>query len=362
MRPADMRNRGYIAVVGATRFVRYFILGHLAVSLPIALEAATGSAAAAGLVLTIAGLISLASSIAYSAAGDVIGHARGLAVVELAFALGVLSIAHLKNPWLLAVALGLGGIGTLGPGATRGAFVPLILAVVRDHSVDSTERTKSLGLINLVSTAGGVLGSAAAALLPLNSAVDALYAGAAAAAAASILIALGLRERARAVNPFAGLSGRASEVFGYSLSQFVAGIGVGLSMPLLSLWLHSYMKLGEGTIGLLFAVGNGAFAAASLFAYKFVQTLGLVKASVVSRIISGLLLASLPLFKNVYLFAAVYSLYNAFVGIGGAARSSYISGIALEGSEATTPAVTNIAIRASSTPAIALSGYLIEAL
>lgn len=80
-----------------------------------------------------------------------------------------------------------------------------------------------------------------------------------------------------------------------------------------------------------------------------------------SRIISGLLLASLPLFKNVYLFAVVYSLYNAFVGIGGAARSSYISGIALEGSEATMPAVTNIAIRASSTPAIALSGYLIEA-
>lgn len=48
------------------------------------------------------------------------------------------------------------------------------------------------------------------------------------------------------------------------------------------------------------------------------------------------------------------------MGIGGAARSSYIVGAAAEGSEATTQAVTNIAIRASSIPSVALSGYLIN--
>jgi MFS family permease len=348
----------YVFALGALRFIRYFIMGHLAVALPILLAQTVG-AVAAGLVLSAAGLISLAASIAYSALGDVVGHARGLAISEAAFASAVAALAYIRSPWLMAAALGLGGIGMLGPGATRGAFVPLISAVVRDHSASPVERTQALGVISAISTVGGMIGSATAAVYPIQKALVP-YAVASFAAAALVAALLGARERIRPVNPFAGIGKRARVVAGYSLSQFVAGIGVGLSMPLLSLWLHAYMGLGEGAIGVIFAAGNGAFAAASLVAYKLARALGLVKASAASRIAAGALLASLVLFKDPIAFAAVYMVYNAFVGIGGAARSSYIVGAAAEGSEATTQAVTSIAIRASSIPSVALSGYLID--
>jgi len=351
--------RRVVAVVGVARFVRYFILGHLAVSLPIALETSAGGAAGAGAVLSLAGLISLGASIAYSVVGDVVGHARGLAISEAAFALGLLALAHVKNPWLLALALGLGGVGTLGPGATRGAFVPLILAVIRDHSKSPVESAKAIGVVNFISTLGGILGSATAGFAELRRSIPP-YSAAALGTALLIAVTLGLGERVRAVNPLKRVAARGGEVAGYSLSQFVAGVGIGLSMPLLSLWLHAYMGLDEATIGLIFAVGNGAFMASSLFAYRLVRALGLIKAAVVSRVVSGILLASLPVFREVVSFAVAFILYNAAVGIGGTARSSYISSVAPVGSEATTPAVSNIAIRASSVPSVALSGYIME--
>ncbi|ABO07857.1 MFS transporter [Pyrobaculum calidifontis] len=351
--------RRVVAVVGVARFVRYFILGHLAVSLPIALEASAGGAAGAGAVLSLAGLISLGASIAYSVVGDVVRHARGLAISETAFALGLLALAHVKNPWLLALALGLGGMGTLGPGATRGAFVPLILAVIRDHSKSHVESAKAIGVVNSISTLGGILGSATAGFTDLRHSIPP-YSAVALGTALLIAVALGRGERVRAVNPLKRVATRGREVAGYSLSQFVAGVGIGLSMPLLSLWLHAYMGLDEATIGLIFAVGNGAFMVSSLFAYRLVEALGLVRAAVVSRVASGMLLASLPIFREVVPFAVAFVFYNAAVGIGGTARSSYISSVAPVGSEATTPAVSNIAIRASSVPSVALSGYIME--
>lgn len=352
--------RRVVAVVGVARFVRYFILGHLAVSLPIALEASAGGAAGAGAVLSLAGLISLGASIAYSVVGDVVGHARGLAISEAAFALGLLALAHVKNPWLLALALGLGGVGTLGPGATRGAFVPLILAVIRDRSKSPVESARAIGVVNFISTLGGILGSATAGFAELRRSIPP-YSAAALGTALLIAVALGRGERVRAVNPLKRVAARGREVAGYSLSQFVAGVGIGLSMPLLSLWLHTYMGLDEATIGLIFAVGNGAFMASSLFAYRLVRALGLVRAAVASRVASGMLLASLPIFRGAAPFAVVFVFfYNAAVGIGGTARSSYISSVAPVGSEATTPAVSNIAIRASSVPSVALSGYIME--
>mgnify|MGYP001772501007 CR=1 FL=1 len=90
------------------------------------------------------------------------------------------------------------------------------------------------------------------------------------------------------------------------------------------------------------------------------EALRLVRAAAVSRMTSDILLASLPIFREAAPFAVAFVFYNAAVGIGGTARSSYISSVAPVGSEATTPAVSNIAIRASSVPSVALSGYIME--
>ncbi|MGC8583234.1 MAG: MFS transporter [Thermoproteus sp.] len=349
----------YILVVGLERFLRNLATGYLAVVVPLYLKDLTGSALAAGLAVTAAGFISLGTSILYAALGDVIGHARGLAVSEAAFASALVAIAASRNPWAIGVALGIGGIGMLGPGSTRGSFVPLIMALVRRHTSNAVERTRDLGLVNLLSTAGGIAGSLLVALVALREA-SVLFVLLVSAAALLVLLSLGRGEEIRRVNPFRAVGRRGSAVLAYSLSQLVAGIGIGLSNSLLSLWMNAYLGMGPAVIGVVYAVGNAAFSLSSLFAHVFVRWFGLVKASAASRFASGALLASLPFIPHPAAFAAVYALYNAMVGIGGTARSSYISGAAAEGGEATTPAVASISMRIAATPSAAAAGYLIE--
>ncbi|AEA12248.1 major facilitator superfamily MFS_1 [Thermoproteus uzoniensis 768-20] len=349
----------YILVVGLERFLRNLATGYLAVVVPLYLKDLTGSALAAGLAVTAAGFISLGTSILYAALGDVIGHARGLAVSEAAFASALVAIAASRNPWAIGIALGIGGIGMLGPGSTRGSFVPLIMALVRRHTSNAVERTRDLGLVNLLSTAGGIAGSLLVALVTLREA-SILFVLLVSAAALLVLLSLGRGEEVRRVNPFTAVGRRGSAVLAYSLSQLVAGIGIGLSNSLLSLWMNAYLGMGPAVIGVVYAVGNAAFSLSSLFAHIFVRWFGLVKASAASRFASGALLASLPFIPHPAAFAAAYALYNAMVGIGGTARSSYISGAAAEGGEATTPAVASISMRIAATPSAAAAGYLIE--
>jgi len=59
------------------------------------------------------------------------------------------------------------------------------------------------------------------------------------------------------------------------------------------------------------------------------ETLGLVRADVMNHAVSGMLLASLPIFREVVPFAVTFVFYNAAIDIGGTARSSYISSVAL---------------------------------
>lgn len=351
--------RRYLLAIGLERFLRNVATGYLTVVIPLYLKEITGNAVMAGLAVTVAGLISMGASILYAALGDVIGHARGLAVSEIAFASALLAITASRNPWAIGVALGLGGVGMLGPGATRGSFVPLIMALVRRHTSNAVERARDLGVINVISTTGGVVGSLLVAFLSLRNASVYLVLSVS-AAALLVMLSLGTSEVVRLVNPFKAVAKRRSAVLAYSMSQLVAGIGVGLSSSLLSLWMNVYLGLDKALIGTIYAIGNAAFALSALFAHLFVKRLGQVKASAVSRFASGALLCALPFVPHPIVFATLYAIYNAAVGIGGTARSSYISGAAAEGGEATTPAVASISMRAAATPSAIAAGYLID--
>ncbi|MEZ0393883.1 MAG: MFS transporter [Desulfurococcaceae archaeon] len=352
--------RSHLAVLGIERFLRSVATGYLAVAIPIYVARLAGSPAVAGLALTLAGLISLGSSIAYSAISDVVGHARGLALSEAAFAFALALLSTIRSPWAIAAALGIGGVGMLGPGATRGSFVPQVMAIIRRKSRDPVGRTAELGLINAISTSGGILGSSMAGLLAIEPATVA-FAATSLASSALLALTLGREEAIRRTNPFAGVAKRARTVAWYSASQMAAGVGVGLSMPLLSLWMHVYCSLPEPTIGAIFAAGNAAFAVSSLASPLAVRRLGLVRTSALSRFASAALLASMSFVRSAVPLAIVYLLYNATVAIGGTARSSYVSGASATGSEATTPAVAGLTLRIAALPATAIAGYVIDA-
>ena len=348
-----------MVVVGIERFLRNLATGYLAVVVPLHLKDLAGSVAAAGLIVSAAGLISLGTSILYAALGDVIGHARGLVVSEAVFASSLLVIAATDNPWIAGLALGLGGVGMLGPGATRGSFVPLVVALVRKHTSNAVERTRDLGIINVVSTTGGVVGSLLVPFFTIRETAK-IFPISAFAAAFLVLASLGASEVVHLENPFKAVGRRGGVVLAYSASQMAAGIGVGLSSSLLSLWMNTYLGYGKALIGAIYAMGNAAFALSSLLAHLLVRKMGLVKTSAISRIASGALLALFPIAHHPAAFGALYALYNAMVGIGGTARSSYISGAAAEGSEATTPAVANIAMRTAATSSAMVAGYMTE--
>ena len=358
---ADFRGfhaRASPAALAYERTARSAAIGYLMVALPIYLEGVLRSAVLVGALLTVSGFVTLALVVGMSAVSDVAGHARGLAAMELVAAIAAIGLMYARSPAAIAALIGLGGFNAAGFGATRDSMVPLVNALVRRFSgEDDVARTKMFGELNLISTFGGVAGAASAAVmgpavaLPIISALSA-------SGAAAVLITSGLGERAARANPLRGLRSGGRAVAGYSLSQLVAGVGIGLSMPLLSLWSHVYLGLGQGAIGYAVAVGNVAYAISSYYAYRVVASLGLVRSNALSRVASGAAVALLPLARGSVALAAALAAYNAFVGLGSSARASFISGSASPEAVATSSAVGSVAIRSSITASTLASGVM----
>ncbi len=348
---------GFLALA-YERTVRSAVIGYLIVSLPLYLDGIFRSALVVGALLTASGAVTIALVMAASAASDVLGHARGLAAMEAIAAASALGLVAARSPAAVLALVGLGGFNAAGFGATRDSMVPLVNALVRRFSEDDVRRTRIFGELNLISTFGGVAGAASASAPP----TAALMAISAMSASASIavLLALGRGERVRRADVLRGLRSKGRVVAGYSLSQLVAGIGIGLSMPLLSLWSHLYLGLAQGTIGYAVAAGNVAYALSSYYAYAAVSRLGLVRSNAISRVASGATVALLPLARGPLMLGAALAAYNAFVGLGSSARASFISGSASPEAVATSSAISSVAIRSSISASTAASGLIIE--
>ncbi|MGB9733748.1 MAG: hypothetical protein ACPL2E_03995 [Conexivisphaera sp.] len=129
-------------------------------------------------------------------------------------------------------------------------------------------------------------------------------------------------------------------------------------MPLLSLWSHVYLGLGQGAIGYAVAAGNVAYAISSYYAYRVVASMGLVRSNALSRMASGAAIAVLPLARGPVVLGVALAAYNAFVGLGSSARASFISGSASPEAVATSSAVGSVAIRSSITASTSASGVL----
>ncbi|MDP7982196.1 MAG: hypothetical protein RAK18_03350 [Conexivisphaerales archaeon] len=340
------------------RTARSAAIGYLMVALPIYVEDILHSAVLVGVLLTVSGFVTLALVVGVSAASDVAGHARGLAAMELMAAIAALGLTYVRSPAAIAALIGLGGFNAAGFGATRDSMVPLVNALVRRFSgEDDVARTRMFGELNLISTFGGVAGAASAAVMEPSTALP-LISVLSASGAAAVLVTSGLGERAARVNPLRGLRSGGRAVAGYSLSQLVAGVGIGLSMPLLSLWSHVYLGLGQGAIGYAVAAGNVAYAISSYYAYRVVASMGLVRSNALSRMASGAAIAVLPLARGPVVLGVALAAYNAFVGLGSSARASFISGSASPEAVATSSAVGSVAIRSSITASTSASGVL----
>ncbi|MGC8556196.1 MAG: MFS transporter [Conexivisphaera sp.] len=355
-----MATGGGLSALAYERTARSFVIGYLMVALPLYLVELLHNALLVGILLTASGAVTLGIVVLVSAVGDVAGHARGLAAMELAAAVAAVGLLAVRSPAAILALVGLGGFNAAGFGATRDSMVPLVNALVRRIAgSDDVARTKAFGYLNLISTFGGVAGAASAAMVDPTIAFP-LIAAISASGAVAVLAALGRGDSLTRANPFAGvrLGGRA--VAGYSLSQLVAGVGVGLSMPLLSLWSHVYLGLGQGPIGYAVAAGNVAYAVASYYAYAVVRSMGLVRSNALSRLLSGVSVAALPLVRGPLELGALLAAYNALVGLGSSARSSFISGSASPGAIATSSAVGSVAMRSSITASTSLSGLLLD--
>jgi len=312
-----------------------------------------------GIVLAGALAFTAILSIALGVLGDYKGYRISLFVSDLVSGIGCTLIGLASSQVMASLGVILAGLSG-GAGAPRGAFSPGTTALVSTNWRDERERVKRLGLLISIASASSILGNSLFALVSsldneLNY-VRHTYLFSAALLFVSAFLVLQVKERRKSAKKERVLSRRsASYLVKVVASNAVNGLGVGLSVPILPLWLKLVGYLSDQEIGLAFTLSSILSAVGSLLASK-------VKGDPVvigglSRSLSGLLLLITALFPGVSLVSV--PLRGLAIGIGAPNRSTAnIRGYSEE-DYGTASSLQGIATRLSQT-STTFSGYLME--
>lgn len=334
--------------------------------------------------------VTVASALMASGIGlfsDRVGRKPFLVTVPFLAAVAALAFAEVRTPAVLFVAAALGTFGR-GAGAGGGAvgpYQPAESALVTE-GVPQGERQAAFGRLAFMSSLGALVGGLLAELAGtrahLGSAeATAVYRpaflAAAVLAALAGVLALWLRETGR-VGATGGKgaerepgAGRRRErvrwparswpaLWRLWVTNGVNGFAIGMVGPFLSYWLYRRYGVGPGTIGLLFAIVNLGSLASTLSAAGIARRVGTVRAIVVVRAISGVLLVPMVLAPTYWLAGAIYFVRMLAQRVGLPLRQSYTQDLADPTERASVAALSNLPSQATMAGSQAFAGYLFD--
>ena len=334
--------------------------------------------------------VTVASALMASGIGlfsDRVGRKPFLVTVPFLAAVAALLFAEVRTPAVLFVAAALGTFGR-GAGAGGGAvgpYQPAESALVTE-GVPQGERQAAFGRLAFMSSLGALVGGLLAELAGnrahLGSAeATAVYRpaflAAAVLAALAGVLALWLRETGQvgATSPKgaereAGAGRRRERVrwparswpalWRLWVTNGVNGFAIGMVGPFLSYWLYRRYGVGPGTIGLLFAIVNLGSLASTLSAAGIARRVGTVRAIVVVRAISGVLLVPMVLAPTYWLAGAIYFVRMLAQRVGLPLRQSYTQDLADPTERASVAALSNLPSQATMAGSQAFAGYLFD--
>lgn len=305
---ASAESRSDLTILYASRTARAFGAGSLAVALALDLASAYGPFAA-GVFLALSMVAASVWALAAERVEQRIGRKRTFVVSALGLAVGgVLLFQFLPSPYIVVLALALGGI--LASSSDIGPLPALEQAALASVVTDST-RTRTFSSYNFL----GYIGNAAGALLaaPLTAAGTAVFAsahdlvlllyGVIGVSLVPVYLRFSTRadrlpqlEARRPLSPttrpkILTLSGL------FSVDAFGGGL---VANFLVTLWLHARYNASGGVIGLILALAMLGAALSILLTPPLAKRFGLVNTMVFTHMPSSVLLILFAFAPNLW--------------------------------------------------------------
>ncbi|BCU66742.1 MFS transporter [Sulfolobales archaeon HS-7] len=294
--------------------------------------------------------------------GDRFGYKKSLIIGDLFPLIGLIMLGLASKINLIIPALIITGISG-NAGAARGAFSPGLTALVVSNWKDEKERVSRMGTLFSAAGFAGVGGSlmiSAIKFIPLPTVTSyrILFEVSAVLLAFSVanLVYVKEEKREKKTTKFITRSS-ANYISRVIISNAVTGFGLGLSIPLLTLWFKVFYHASPFDIGIIFTSGSICSALGSLVATRIKGNP--LKLAYITRIVNGVLLVAMGLSPYMVLAGALYSIRAINAGIGLPNRNvTNIRGVSAEdyGSASSLQGVVTRVSQMSS----GISGYLLE--
>jgi MFS family permease len=351
-----------VALLFATRSLRLFAYGFLAVVLVLYLSGAGLSEGRIGLLLTLTLLGDTALSLWITTHADRIGRRRMLLLgAGMMMAAGVL-FAATTSFWVLLLAA---TVGIISPAGNEvGPFLAIEQAALA-QAVPAEERTRVFSWYALAGSFATALGSLAGGFLSQGlqsrgatalAANRAVVLGYAVLGAALLLLFTRLgaaveappsgREARRPsfLEPGLGLHGSRKVVFRlsslFALDAFAGGFVV---QSFVAFWFHARFGADEATLGAIFFGANILAGVSALSAGWLARRFGLVNTMVFTHLPSNLLLVLVPLMPSLPLAIGVLLLRFSISQMDVPTRQSYTMAVVSPGERSAAAGVTGIA-------------------
>ena len=298
--------------------------------------------------------------------GDRHGYKAELFVAEFVAFVGALIIGAFSSPAYIMAGMVIAGIGG-GAGGMRGAFSPGTNAFIANNYRDQKDRIRRYSNITLVgalaSIGGSILFASVSPLSGLVGPTDAyrvLFIISAGMLVASLISIALLAEKERPTKTTKVMK-RSS--INYSAKviavNILGGMGTGLAIPLLPLWLELSYGATALDIGMIFTAVYLATALGSYISSKIAHRMNTLNVAAYTRLFSGVLLSAMVFSPALIIAALLYISRGVLAGFGSPSRTAMnVKGVDAEDYGAATSA-QGIAARAGQLSS-GLSGYLMD--
>jgi MFS family permease len=333
-----------------SRILVSFSYGYIIVILPLYLHYVGYSFIDIALVLFVAMLINAMMTFLLGMFSDHYGRRNILAILFLIFSISSLLFLLVKNIYVVTLLAGLAGFttgssgGPIGSGGPFGAIQNAIIA----EEAPKQQLTKILGLAAILEMLAAMGGSF---FIPIISyfkidVYNLFYLSSMLSLVSFISATLIKDYHIRSQKLLPSLSYK--KIFRLSIPTIPCGLGSGMILPILSLWLKLRYNVATATLGILFGTINIGVVIA-LFLLPYVANyLGKLKLIVLSRVVAAISLL-LVAFSPFFLLSAVLLVLRGSFAMGAVpVRQSFVMSNVHETERATSNGATSLSRNSAS--------------
>lgn len=319
-----------------------------------------------GIIIATIMLVTVVEALLLGMFGDRHGYKYSLLIAEALPVVGAAILFLSSNIDFIILAMIITGLSG-GAGGMRGLFSPGLTALVASNYENESIRVKKLSTLTMITSFFSIFGSIMlASEVLLSKYVGTIMAYRYLFLVADILMFISfisiifIKETKR---PKKTSKVMKKQSFNYiskiMIINVVSGIGMGVSIPMLPLWIELMYKTGAGTVGIIFGVSYLTTALSSYLSSRSFGHFNVLNVSAITRSLSGFLLIAMALSPTIIIAGFMYLLRSIFAGFGSPNRSALnVRGIDREdyGSATSFNGVSSRMAQLSS----GLSGYLMD--